>query len=153
MTRLTVAKVKEWWGRVSSKPANVAAFCIIIFSLGVLLMVLPAELITFEPPSQAEIQLETTFASMSSQGWLCLALVLFSFILLIFDIVGADLAMNLTLALTVILKIITIKSALAGFANQGLLTVVTLFMVAQGITSTGGAEWIIGKLLGAPKGR
>lgn len=56
--------------------------------------------------------------------------------------------MNAMLALMIILKIISIPSALAGYANSGLLTVVTLFMVAQGITSTGGADFIVSKLLG-----
>lgn len=30
------------------------------------------------------------------------------------------------------------------------MTVVILFIVAQGITSTGGADWIITKILGTP---
>lgn len=37
---------------------------------------------------------------------------------------AADLVMNMILALCVIFKIVTIKNAVAGFANTGLLTVV-----------------------------
>jgi hypothetical protein len=37
---------------------------------------------------------------------------------------AADLVMNMVLALCVIFKIVTIKNAVAGFANTGLLTVV-----------------------------
>jgi di/tricarboxylate transporter len=62
----------------------------------------------------------------------------------------ADFAMNLVLVLMVLFKVITVKSALVGYGNSGLMTVVVLFIVAQGITSTGGAEWIVSKLLGAP---
>jgi di/tricarboxylate transporter len=58
--------------------------------------------------------------------------------------------MNLVLVLMVLFKILTIKSALVGYGNSGLMTVVVLLIVAQGITSTGGAEWIVSKLLGSP---
>jgi Trk K+ transport system NAD-binding subunit len=94
---------------------------------------------------------QTTFSTLSSAGWLSLVFILFGFLLMVFDVVGADLVMNMVLALMVIFKIITIRNALTGFGNSGLMTVVVLFMVAQGITSTGGADWIITKLLGTPK--
>ena len=69
---------------------------------------------------------------------------------MVFDIVGADLAMNLVLVMMVLFKIINIESALVGYGNSGLMTVMVLFVVAQGITATGGAEWLVSKLLGSP---
>ncbi|KAL4432402.1 hypothetical protein ABPG77_001701 [Micractinium sp. CCAP 211/92] len=122
-----------------------------VFGLGVLLMTLPAELISWEAPEKAELNLQTTFSDLSVQGWLSLLFIAGGFLLMVFDLVGADLVMNMVLALTVVFKIITIKSALTGFSSSGLITVVVLFMVAQGITSTGGADWIITKLLGSPR--
>ena len=59
--------------------------------------------------------------------------------------------MNLVLLLMVTFKILTVKNALVGFGNSGLMTVVILFIVAQAITSTGGADIIVTKLLGVPK--
>jgi hypothetical protein len=38
--------------------------------------------------------------------------------------IAADLVMNMVLALMVIFKIITIRNALVGFSNSGLMTVV-----------------------------
>ena len=38
--------------------------------------------------------------------------------------VGADLVMNMVLGLMVVFKLITIKNALVGFGNSGLMTVV-----------------------------
>jgi membrane protein YqaA with SNARE-associated domain len=40
------------------------------------------------------------------------------------------------------------EEGLAGFANEGLLTVAVLFVVAAGISATGGLDWYMGKLLG-----
>lgn len=122
-----------------------------VFGLGVLLMTLPAELISWKAPEKAELNLQTTFGDLSVQGWLSLLFIAGGFLLMVFDLVGADLVMNMVLALCVIFKIITIRSALTGFSSSGLMTVVVLFMVAQGITSTGGADWIITKLLGTPR--
>lgn len=139
--------VRAWL--VSNQAYNIGVLC--IFGLGVLLMTLPAELITWKAPEKPELNLQTTFSELSPQGWISLALILGGFLLMVFDVVGADLVMNMVLALCVIFKIITIKNALVGFASSGLMTVVVLFMVAQGITSTGGADWIITKLLGVPR--
>lgn len=58
--------------------------------------------------------------------------------------------MNGVLTLMVLFKIVSVKDALAGFGNSGLITVVILFIVAQAITSTGGADWLVTKLLGSP---
>ena len=74
---------------LARKSTNTAMiFC--VFACGLLLMVLPAELLPFVPPEKAEINLATTFSTLSAQGWLALFLVCFGFILMIFDIVGGE---------------------------------------------------------------
>jgi hypothetical protein len=45
-------------------------------------------------------------------------------------------------------EIISVKEGLAGFANEGVLTVLCLFVVAEGISKTGALDWYMGKLLG-----
>ena len=73
------------------------------------------------------------------------------FALLVTDRFGTDSIMILTLTTFVVTEIITIDEAAAGFSNTGLLSVVALFMVAEGISRTGALDWYMGKILGAPK--
>lgn len=62
---------------------------------------------------------------------------LLMFIALISDKIGADMIMMAALTLLMASKIITIKEGLEGFSNEGLLTVLVLFVVAAGISHTG----------------
>jgi hypothetical protein len=55
-------------------------------------MVLPAELIGYSAPEKAELNLKTTFSSLSAQGWISLALILGGFLLMVFDAVGGECA-------------------------------------------------------------
>jgi len=48
-------------------------------------------------------------------------------------------------------EIISVEEGVEGFANQGLLTVLVLFVVAEGIAKTGALDWYMGKMLGNPK--
>ena len=73
-----------------------------------------------------------------------------AFATLISDKIGADMVMVSALALCMASGIISIEEGLAGFANEGLLTVIALFVVAAGINHTGALDWYMGKLLGRP---
>ena len=73
------------------------------------------------------------------------------FAVLLTDKVGADWAMLTALTLFMVSKTISISEGLAGFSNEGLLTVLVLFVVAEGISRTGALDWYMGKLLGNPK--
>jgi len=66
----------------------------------------------------------------------CLVLCLM-FVALISDRVGADMVMLGALILYLVGQIITVNEALIGFSNNGLLTVLALFVVAEGISKTG----------------
>ena len=82
--------------------------------------------------------------------YMCLILLLM-FLLLASDKVGPDLVMLLALTLCTLPNLITLTQAVAGFSNEGLLTVMVLFVVASGISHTGGLDWYMAKLLGRPK--
>ena len=82
--------------------------------------------------------------------YMCLVL-LFMFIALISDRVGADMVMLTALTLCMAAQIVSVEEGIAGFANEGLLTVIVLFVVAAGISHTGDLDWYMGKLLGMPK--
>jgi hypothetical protein len=56
---------------------------------------------------------------------------------LISDRVGADMVMIGALTLYLAGQIITVHEALIGFSNEGLLSVLALFVVAEGISKTG----------------
>lgn len=80
----------------------------------------------------------------------CIVL-LFMLIALLSDRMGADSVMLTALTLFMASTIISVEEGISGFANEGLLTVMVLFVVAQGISVTGALDWYMGKLLGRPK--
>lgn len=54
------------------------------------------------------------------------------------DWVPPDLTFSTLLAVSLVSRFITIAQAAAGYGNTGLLTVMALYIVAEGITQTGG---------------
>lgn len=76
---------------------------------------------------------------------------LYIFVALVSERVGPDSVMLTALTLFMVSNIITVGQAVGGFANEGVLTVVALYMVAEGITRTGALDWYMSKLLGRPR--
>ena len=74
-----------------------------------------------------------------------------AFVALLRDVIAADWTMMLAVATLNLCGVITLAESLAGFANEGLLTVGALFVVAAGISATGGLDWYMGKVLGKPR--
>lgn len=81
--------------------------------------------------------------------YVCFVL-LYMFIALLSDRVGADAVMLTALTLCMAAGIISVSEGLEGFSNEGLVTVMVLFVVAEGISVTGALDWYMGKLLGNP---
>ena len=94
-------------------------------------------------------------SSSSSDGetweivYTCVVL-LIMFVALVSDRIGADSVMLAALTAFMAAEIISVQEGLTGFANQGLLTVLVLFVVAEGISKTGALDWYMQKLLGKP---
>lgn len=65
--------------------------------------------------------------------------------------IAADLVLMTSLVILVVTGILTPASALAGFANPGVITIATLYVVAAGLKETGAVQWIARRLLGHPK--
>jgi di/tricarboxylate transporter len=59
--------------------------------------------------------------------------------------------MSAGLTLLLVSGILTPQEALAGFANQGMLTVAVLYVVVSGLTETGTVNWLAQGLLGRPR--
>ncbi|KAG2495059.1 hypothetical protein HYH03_006670 [Edaphochlamys debaryana] len=83
-------------------------------------------------------------------GWVCVFSVATAFILMAFDWVGPDLCFSILLAWLTAFdgEIISLSRAAAGYGNTGLLTVIFLYWVAEGVTQTGGLEQVMNYVLG-----
>lgn len=64
--------------------------------------------------------------------------------------VSADLVLMGALACLLVSGVLTPAQALAGFANTGVITIATLYVVAAGLKETGAVQWISARLLGQP---
>src|SRR5690606_32316184 len=65
--------------------------------------------------------------------------------------VSVDIVLMSALALLLVFDVLAPTEALAGFANPGVITIATLYVVAAGLKETGAVQWIARLLLGHPK--
>ncbi|MEQ9463696.1 MAG: SLC13 family permease, partial [Haliea sp.] len=84
------------------------------------------------------------------QGWFSLGLVAAVLGLLVATRLRPHAVLLGALTVLVTCGVLDAKQALAGFANEGLVTVAAMFVVAGGIQASGGAELIVQRLLGRP---
>ena len=87
---------------------------------------------------------------MTEHAILTLATVLAVLLALTLTAVGPDLVMIAALTFLLSCGVLDTKQALGGFANEGLITVGVLFIVATGLRETGGMAWLAQRLLGRP---
>lgn len=78
-------------------------------------------------------------------------LILAMLTLLLFEVIRADFVMFLFLVIFLMTDIISTNDALAGFSNEGVMTIVVLFIVASAIQKHGVIENLIYKMLGKNK--
>lgn len=88
---------------------------------------------------------------MEWQAWFTLALCGGVLGTLTFTRIGADLVMLAALTVLLTTGVLDAKSAMAGFANDGVITVAVLFVVAAAIRETGGMQWLAQRVLGRPQ--
>ena len=79
---------------------------------------------------------------MGWDAWLSLAVVAWCFTMLAFSWAAPDLIMCAGLTLLLVTGVLTPVEALAGFSNQGMLTVAVLYVVVSGLTETGAVGWL-----------
>jgi di/tricarboxylate transporter len=84
-------------------------------------------------------------------GWITIGIVLAMLLGLSLTRVAADLIMLAALATLLVTGVLDEKQALAGFANEGVITVGILFAVAAGLRETGGMAMVAQRVLGSPK--
>ncbi|MBI1374787.1 MAG: SLC13 family permease [Phycisphaera sp.] len=99
---------------------------------------------------------------MSPEAWITLAVLLGVLAMLVASRTSPDIVMlgGLTALLVAPYKaadgawqvgVLTPRDGLAGFANEGVITIAVLFVVAAGLRETGAMAWISSHVLGRPK--
>jgi di/tricarboxylate transporter len=87
----------------------------------------------------------------SPEAWLTLSVIAGCFGLLVFSRYSADVILIGGVGLLLLFNILTPQEAFHGMANEGMITVGVLFIVAQGLVQTGVVGWLSNTLLGKPK--
>ena len=88
---------------------------------------------------------------MGWEAWFTLGVVVLVFSILMTTSFSADVIMMGGLTLLLLAGVLTPDQALAGLANEGMVTVAVLFVVSAGLKETGAINWIAGYLLGTPR--
>ncbi|MEW4487144.1 SLC13 family permease [Thalassoglobus sp. JC818] len=84
---------------------------------------------------------------------LTLGVVIAAIIAMMVSRAGPDLILLAGLTVLIIAGVVPSKAAVSGFANEGLITVAVLFIVAEGLEQTGAIGHLIQRMLGLPKSR
>lgn len=85
---------------------------------------------------------------MSLQAWIVVAIVVGSLVMLARGRQSPELVMIGGLVALLLSGILTPAQALAGFANEGMITVAAMYVVAAGLRETGGIELVVRYLYG-----
>jgi di/tricarboxylate transporter len=88
---------------------------------------------------------------MEWQVWTTVGVVGLVFVLLALTQIGADLIMLAALTVLLTAGVLSPADALAGFANEGMITVAVLFVVAAGLRETGGMGLVAQRVFGRPR--
>lgn len=85
---------------------------------------------------------------MTIEGWTVVGVIGFVLALLIITSYSVDLILLAGLGFLIITGIVSPEDALAGFSNEGVLTVAALYVVAAGLKETGAIQYITQKIMG-----
>ncbi len=87
---------------------------------------------------------------MTADAWITLGVVLGVLVGLVFTRRSPDIILLAGLTVLLLAGVIDTKQAIAGMANEGVITIGVLYIVAAGLRDTGGMSWIAQRLLGRP---
>lgn len=88
---------------------------------------------------------------MGWEAWLTVAVVFACFAMMAMTRAAPDIVMSAGLTVLLLSGVLLPAEALAGFANQGMLTVAVLYVVVSGLTETGAVGWLVQHVLGRPR--
>jgi di/tricarboxylate transporter len=84
-------------------------------------------------------------------AWVTLGVLAAIFVLLVTNALSAEIVMLLGLAALLFAGVLSTREALAGFANEGMMTVAVLYVVVAGLRETGVMGWLAQRVFGRPK--
>jgi len=88
---------------------------------------------------------------MNFQAWIAVGVVCLCLGLLVTERLAAELVMLLGLMLLLATGVLSPAQALAGFANEGMVTVALMYVVAAALRETGAIDMVVHNLLGRPR--
>jgi di/tricarboxylate transporter len=98
-------------------------------------------------PSQAAPRVET----FTVDAWITLAVLGAMVVLLVSNAASAEVVTLVGLAVLLFTGVLSTREALAGFANEGLMTVAVLYVVVAALRETGVMGWLAQRVFGRPK--
>lgn len=88
---------------------------------------------------------------MGWDAWTAIGVTLGIVVAMAINLAAPDLLMIAGLTVLLLLGIVTPEQAFAGFANEAVLTVAALFVVAAGVRDTGALDFVARRVLGRPR--
>ena len=88
---------------------------------------------------------------MSLDAWISLLVTLGCLVTLATTQIGTDMVMVAGLTVLMLARVIAPAEALDGFANESLLSIGALYVVAAGLRETGALNLVVGRIFGRPK--
>jgi len=85
---------------------------------------------------------------MTLAGWTVIAVILLCLTMLISTRISADIVFLGGLTVLIVGQVVPFSKVLAGFSNQGMLTVAALYVVAAGLKETGAIQYVVHKIIG-----
>jgi di/tricarboxylate transporter len=87
----------------------------------------------------------------TTDAWIALSVIAACLLALVFTRRPPDMVLCGGVVVLLLLGVLSPKEALAGMANEGMVTVGVLFIIAQALSETGVVSWISLNMLGRPK--
>lgn len=88
---------------------------------------------------------------MDVQAWITIGILVLTLALLISEKLAPELVLLLAMLTLLTLGVLDPKQALAGFSNEGMITVAAMYVVAAGLRDTGAIDLVVQRLLGRPR--
>lgn len=88
---------------------------------------------------------------MDLSAWITLGVLALTLALLISEKLAAELVLVLAMLVLLTLGVLDPQQALAGFSNEGMITVAAMYIVAAGLRDTGAIDFAVHRLLGRPR--
>jgi len=88
---------------------------------------------------------------LSADAWITLTVLAGILLLLVFNVASAEIVVLVGLAVLLFTGVLSTGQALAGFANEGMMTVAVLYVVVAALRETGVMGWLAQRMFGLPK--